>query len=127
MKNIFEAMEELNNRKRLLEMAKIDKRDYKDLPVSIWFDEAGSKRKTSHGYERLKIVNNYNDDLKNLIPVYFDNGELKIKKKWKLNISESDLNKCLKFIEKNINIFRKRWEDEITTKELFDELSDNNE
>ena len=127
MNNIFEAMRNLVNNKTLLEMAKIDKRDYKKLPLSIWVDEAGNKRNTKHGHERVKIVNNYNEDNKNLIPVYYDNGKLNIKKKWKLNVSESDINKCLKFIEKNLKIFEKRWADEITTNEMFDELNKNNE
>ena len=62
MNNIFEAMRNLVNNKTLLEMAKIDKRDYKKLPLSIWIDEARNKRNTKHGYERVKIVNNYNDN-----------------------------------------------------------------
>ena len=127
MNNIFEAMRNKVNNKKLLEMAKIDKRDYKKLPLSIWVDEAGNKRNTKHGYECVKIVNNYNEDNKNLIPVYYDNGKLNIKKKWKLNVSESDINKCWKFIEKNLKIFEKRWADEITTNEMFDELNKNNE
>lgn len=127
MNNIFEAMRNLINNKTLLEMAKIDKRDYKKLPLSIWIDEAGNKRNTKYGYERVKIVNNYNDNNKDLIPVYYDNGKLNIKKKWKLNVSETDINKCLKFIEKNLNIFEKRWLDEITTNEMFEELNKNNE
>lgn len=127
MKSINEAMRNLINNKMLLEMAKIDKRDYKKLPLSIWIDESGNKRNTKHGYERVKIVNNYNDNNKDLIPVYYDNGKLKIKKKWKLNVSETDINKCLKFIEKNLSIFEKRWLDEITTNEMFEELNKNNE
>lgn len=127
MKSINEAMRNLINNKMLLEMAKIDKRDYKKLPLSIWIDEAGNKRNTKHGYERVKIVNNYNDNNKDLIPVYYDNGKLNIKKKWKLNVSETDINKCLKFIEKNLSIFEKRWLDEITTNEMFEELNKNNE
>ena len=62
MKSINEAMRNLINNKMLLEMAKIDKRDYKKLPLSIWIDEAGNKRNTKHAYERVKIVNNYNDN-----------------------------------------------------------------
>lgn len=127
MNNIFEAMRNLVNNKTLLEMVKIDKRDYKKLPLSIWVDEAGNKRNTKYGYECVKIVNNYNDNNKDLIPVYYDNGKLNIKKKWKLNVSETDINKCLKFIEKNLNIFEKRWLDEITTNEMFEELNKNNE
>lgn len=122
MNNIFEVMKNLNNRKRLLGMAKIDKRSY-NIPVSIWIDEAGSKRNTKHNFERAKIINNYNEDSKNSIPVYFDDGKLNIKKKWKINISESDLNKCLEFMEKNLDIFIKRWNDEIATDEMFDELN----
>ena len=127
MKSINEAMRNLINNKMLLEMVKIDKRDYKKLPLSIWIDEVGNKRNTKHGYEIVKIVNNYNDNNKDLIPVYYDNGKLNIKKKWKLNVSETDINKCLKFIEKNLNIFEKRWLDEITTNEMFEELNKNNE
>ena len=114
-------------KQELKEMAKIDKRDYKKLPLSIWVDEAGSKRSNKHNYERVKIVNNYSDNMKDLIPVYYDNGKLNIKKKWKLNVSESDINKTLEFISKNYEILQKRWNDEITTKEMFKALDDNNE
>lgn len=127
MKGLLEAMKSLKSNKWLYEMALIDKRDYKSLPVSIWIDEAGNKRRTPHGYERVKIVNNYNENTKDIIPVYEDGGKLNIKKKWKKNISDSDINKCIKFIEKNYSILQKRWLNEITTNEMFDELNKNNE
>ena len=48
------------------------------------------------------------------------------KKHWS-NWNKEQTDKCLKFIEKNLKIFEKRWADEITTNEMFDELNKNNE
>ena len=108
---------------QLNEMANISKDDY-NTPVGLWIDEVGNRRNVKHNNPRLKIVNNYNEDFTDLISISIsknpelEEGTLKIKRK--------DYNTMLRFISKNYEIFLKRWNNEITTKQMFTLLDKNN-
>lgn len=120
-----ETINKLLQEQLLLEFANISKNDYK-TPVGLWVDEAGNKRQNEHGGSpRIKIVNNYDEDFNNLIDVTIsDNPEPKPKNK--LKISNSDFNKMRQFIIKNKDILLKRYNNEITTAEMFRLLDKNN-
>ena len=99
----------------------ISKNDY-NTPVGLWIDELGNKRKVQHNNPRLKIVNNYNEDFTDTIDVTIsDNPQIE---KGVSKLKQKDYKTMLKFISKNYEIFLKRWNNEITTKEMF-KLLDN--
>lgn len=118
-----ETIKLLLESQKLEEMSKISKRDY-NLPVNIWIDEEGIDRKVEHNIPRLKVQNNYSDRTtqNDFISVSIDNnpqilaGTLKIKQK--------DLNKVFEFIKLNYSVLMDRWNNKITTKEMFYNLKD---
>lgn len=123
MNNKDRLLEETVNQ-LLLEFANIGKNDY-NTPVGIWVDEAGNKRQNEHGNSpRLNIVNNYDEDFKDLIDVTISDNPKPIPKR-NLKISDSDFEKMKEFIIKNKDIFLARWNNEITTREMFNKLDSN--
>lgn len=108
---------------KLEEMASIKKSDY-NTPVGLWVDEIGNNRNVPHYTARLKLVNNYTEDFSDLIPISIDKnpqilaGECKLKKK--------DLEIMKKFIIKNYDIFKARWDNKISTRDMFKLLDQNN-
>lgn len=113
----------VENLQKLEEMANIQKYDY-NTPVGIWIDEIGSRRNLKHNIPRLKIVNNYNEDFNDLIPISISEKPEILEGICKLTIK--DLKKMKKFISKNYKIFLQRWNNEISTKEMFNLLDKNN-
>jgi hypothetical protein len=109
----------------LLEMANIQKSDY-NTPVGLWIDELGKNRQNQHGGSpRMKFVNNYNEDFRDLIDITISPNP-KVVGKGTVNISNSDLKEIKQFISKNYEIFLKRWNNEISTRQMFKMLDDNN-
>lgn len=118
-----ETIKLLIESQKLEEMSKISKRDY-NLPVNIWIDEEGIDRKVEHNIPRIKVQNNYSDKTtqNDFISVSINSnpqilaGTLKIKQK--------DLNKIFEFIKLNYSTLMDRWNNKITTKEMFYSLKD---
>lgn len=109
----------------LLEFANVSKSDY-NTPVGFWVDEIGNKRQNEHSNSpRMKLVNNDNEDFTDLIDISISKTpELYNKNNWKLD--GKVLRKMKKFISKNYDIFIARWNNEITTAQMFRELDKNN-
>lgn len=120
-----ETVKQLSEQQLLLEFANISKKDY-NTPVGLWIDEAGNLRQNEHGGSaRLKMVNNYEENFKDLIDVTIsDNPQPKPKNGVK--ISKSDFEKMRQFIIKNKDIFLLRFNNEITTREMYNLLDKNN-
>ena len=123
--NIKDKITEKLIEQLLLEFANISKTDY-NTPVGLWIDEVGVTRQNEHGNSpRLKIVNNYDENFKDLIDVTIsDNPQPKPKNK--LKISNSDFEKMKAFIIKNKDIFLDRWYNKITTPQMIRLLDKNN-
>ena len=122
-KVLQETVRQLNENKLLLEFANISKRDY-NTPVGLWVDEAGNLRQNQHGGSpRIKIVNNYEENFKNLIDVTISDDP---QPKNGVKISNSDFEKMRQFIIKNKDIFLSRYNNEITTREMYKLLDKNN-
>ena len=124
-KVLQETVRQLNENKLLLEFANISKRDY-NTPVGLWVDEAGNLGQNQHGGSpRIKIVNNYEENFKDLIDVTISDDP-QPKPKNGVKISNSDFEKMRQFIIKNKDIFLSRYNNEITTREMYKLLDKNN-
>ena len=124
MKDVMnETAKLIYEEQKLEEMANIQKSDY-NTPVGMWIDELGNKRKVKHNEPRMKIVNNYEENFNDVIPISIStnpeilDGECKLKNK--------DLKLMKQFIAKNYDIFMQRWNNEISTREMFNLLDANN-
>jgi hypothetical protein len=106
----------------IFEMASYQPED-SGLPLSVWFDEPGKDRMTTHNEPRVKI----GMSSRNLIPVSVEVKPRILLKGSQLVKAEKELHgndkrEMFSFISRNHKLILKHWNKEITTKVLLNTL-----
>lgn len=109
--------------------ATIDKK-YIGLPVDIRLDEIGSQRspKLIHFSEPLLTFQNSYDGriYENVLPMSISKNPKVLEDEEYINIKSEDVEAVRQFIINHYDLLMKHWQQEITTKELYEILKDEN-
>lgn len=108
---------------KLMEMANLTKRGT-GLPVNLWVDGGGIKRRISHSSYRLKMQNGYGDRASKdeLVPISIDKVNPDLLIDTKLMIKQRDFKLVQKFIIEHYDDFDLFIRGEIDEDELKDRV-----